>query len=62
MQRFVTGMSKGRFVPAKGIATLCGVFAEVATSGFVKRVKAVRIGGVLKQTSTNFEASAKILI
>ena len=26
--RFVTGMPKGRFTPAEGEATLCGVFVE----------------------------------
>ena len=26
--RFVTGMPKGRFTPAEGPATLCGVFVE----------------------------------
>ena len=53
MQRFVTGMSKGRFVPAKGVATLCGVFVEVAPSGLARRVESVRIGGVLKETSSS---------
>ena len=28
MRRFVTGMPKGRFTPAEGPATLCGVFVE----------------------------------
>ena len=60
MQRFVTGMSKGRFVPAKGVATLCGVFAEISPSGFAKRVQSVRIGGALKETSSNLDANAKI--
>ena len=60
MQRFVTGMSKGRFVPAKGIATLCGVFAEVAPSGLARRVQSVRIGGVLMEKSSNLEVNAKI--
>jgi metallophosphoesterase (TIGR00282 family) len=60
MQRFVTGMSKGRFVPAKGAATLCGVFAEVAPSGLVKRVQSVRIGGVLEETNSNSKVNVKI--
>ena len=60
MQRFVTGMSKGRFVPAKGVATLCGVFSEVAASGFVRRVQSVRIGGVLEEKSSHLAVHKKI--
>ena len=60
MQRFVTGMSKGRFVPAKGVATLCGVFAEVATTGLVRRVQSVRIGGVLEEKSSYLDVQKKI--
>ena len=60
MQRFTTGMSKGRFIPAKGVATLCGVFAEVAPSGFVKRAQSVRVGGVLEETSSDFAMNTKI--
>jgi hypothetical protein len=60
LQRFVTGMAKGRFVPAKGVATLCGIFAEVGPFGLVKRARAVRIGGVLEETSSNLEVRAKI--
>jgi metallophosphoesterase (TIGR00282 family) len=60
MQRFVTGMSKGRLVPAKGVATLCGVFAEVAASGFVRRVQSVRIGGVLEEKSSDLAVHKKI--
>ena len=48
MQRFVTGMSKGRFIPANGEATLCGVFVEIGQSGFAEKVSAVRVGGSLQ--------------
>lgn len=51
MRRFITGMSKGRFTPAEGAATLCGLFVETDDStGLAKRVKMVRQGGRLFQT------------
>ena len=51
MQRFVTGMSKGRFVPSSGTASICGVIAKIGASGFVEYVSPVRIGGSLEPVS-----------
>jgi calcineurin-like phosphoesterase len=49
--RFVTGMSKARFAPAEGEATLCGVFVETDdASGRALRVLPVRVGGRLAQS------------
>lgn len=49
MRRFVTGMSGGRFSPAKGEATLSGFFVETDDrSGVAKRVRMVRLGGRLE--------------
>jgi metallophosphoesterase (TIGR00282 family) len=46
--RFVTGMSKGRFAPAEGAATLCGVLVETDdATGHAVRAGPVRIGGRL---------------
>jgi metallophosphoesterase (TIGR00282 family) len=46
--RFVTGMSRGRFSPAEGEATLCGVFVETDdSSGRALRALPVRLGGRL---------------
>jgi 2',3'-cyclic-nucleotide 2'-phosphodiesterase len=46
--RFVTGMARGRFAPALGEATLCGVFAETDdATGHARRVAPVRLGGRL---------------
>lgn len=46
--RFVTGMSKGRFSPAEGEATLSGVFVETDdVTGKARRVVPVRVGGRL---------------
>jgi metallophosphoesterase (TIGR00282 family) len=48
MTRFVTGMSKGRFTPAGGEATLCGTFVETDdATGRAVRAVAVRVGGRL---------------
>ncbi len=49
MRRFVTGMSGGRFSPARGEATLSGFFVETDDrSGVAKRVRMVRLGGRLE--------------
>lgn len=49
--RFVTGMSKGRFTPAEGPATLSGVFVETDdASGKALRALPVRVGGRLAET------------
>ena len=48
MRRFITGMSKGRFVPAEGAATLCGVLVETDDrTGRAKAVTPIRHGGRL---------------
>ena len=50
MRRFVTGMSKGRFEPAAGEATLCGLYVETDdATGRATRVAAVRQGGTLAE-------------
>jgi 2',3'-cyclic-nucleotide 2'-phosphodiesterase len=46
--RFVTGMSKARFAPARGAATLSGVFVETEDStGCAVRAAPIRVGGRL---------------
>ncbi len=48
MRRFLTGMGKGRFVPARGEATLSGVFVETDDrTGAATAIHPVRRGGVL---------------
>jgi metallophosphoesterase (TIGR00282 family) len=50
MRRFVTGMSKTRFMPATGPATLSGVFVETDdATGKAKRIAPVRLGGRLQE-------------
>ena len=49
MRRFITGMSRDRFSPALGEATLSGVFVETDDrTGLARRVVPVRLGGRLK--------------
>ena len=49
MRRFVTGMSKGRFQPAMGEATVAGVYVETDdTTGAATRIEMVRQGGRLQ--------------
>ncbi len=50
VQRFVTKMNSGRFSPATGPATLCGVFVQTGPRGLASRIEPVRAGGRLKQT------------
>lgn len=48
LRRFVTGMAKGRFEPATGEATLCGLYVETDDrTGAASRVVTVRQGGHL---------------
>jgi metallophosphoesterase (TIGR00282 family) len=50
VQRFIRKMSSGRFTPALGPATLCGVFVETNAKGLAARIEPVRVGGRLKQS------------
>ncbi|MBA3324979.1 MAG: YmdB family metallophosphoesterase [Rhodobacteraceae bacterium] len=46
--RFVTGMARGRFAPAEGAATLCGVYVETDdATGRATRAEPLRLGGRL---------------
>ena len=50
LRRFVTGMPKGRFQPALGEATLCGLYIETDDrTGRATRAVQVRQGGRLEQ-------------
>lgn len=52
LRRFITGMSKGRFTPAEGAATLSGVVVETDDrTGLSKSVSMLRNGGVLSPTA-----------
>jgi metallophosphoesterase (TIGR00282 family) len=49
VNRFLRKISQGRFTPAEGPGTLCGVFVETSDrTGLALRVEPVRLGGRLK--------------
>ncbi|MEM6619499.1 MAG: TIGR00282 family metallophosphoesterase [Pseudomonadota bacterium] len=50
MRRFLTGMQKDRFSPARGPATVSGVYVETGADGLARRIAPVRLGGHLDQT------------
>jgi len=51
LRRFTTRISGGRYQPATGPATVCGVYVETDdATGLATRIEPIRIGGRLKQT------------
>ncbi len=51
LRRFTTKISGGRYQPASGPATVCGVFVETDDrTGLAVRVEPIRVGGRLKET------------
>jgi metallophosphoesterase (TIGR00282 family) len=55
INRFVTGISSSRFVPAIGAATMCGVAVETDDeTGLAVRAAAVRVGPSLEQQKPGF--------
>ncbi len=47
MRRFLKNQISGKFIPAHGEATLCGVTVDLNEDGTSKKIKVIRIGGVL---------------
>jgi metallophosphoesterase (TIGR00282 family) len=51
LRRFTTRMSGGRYKPAEGPGTVCGLFVETdPKTGLALRVEPIRVGGRLSQT------------
>ena len=51
LRRFTTRISGGRYRPAEGPATVCGVFVETdPKTGLALRIEPIRVGGRLKPT------------
>ena len=51
LRRFTTHIAGGRYKPAEGPATVCGVFVETDDrTGLALRVEPIRVGGRLAQT------------
>ena len=58
LRRFTTRISGGRYKPAEGPATVCGVFVETdPATGLARRIEPIRIGGRLKQTVPSLEVA-----
>jgi len=54
LRRFTTRISGGRYQPAEGPATVCGVYVETDdATGLARRVEPIRIGGRLSETVPN---------
>lgn len=50
LRRFTTRISGGRYSPAHGPATICGVYVETDDrTGLATRVEPIRVGGRLSQ-------------
>lgn len=51
LRRFTTKISQGRYRPAEGEATVCGVYVETDDrTGLARRIEPIRVGGRLKET------------
>jgi hypothetical protein len=51
LRRFTTRISGGRYQPAEGPATVCGVFVDTdPRTGLARRVEPIRVGGRLSQS------------
>jgi metallophosphoesterase (TIGR00282 family) len=51
LRRFTTRISGGRYKPAEGPATVCGVFVETdPATGLARRFEPIRVGGRLSET------------
>ena len=57
LRRFTTRISGGRFKPAEGPATVCGLYLETDdATGLARRIDPIRVGGRLSQTVPQVEA------
>ncbi len=51
LRRFTTRISRDRYKPASGPATICGVYVESDDkTGLARRIEPIRVGGRLSQT------------
>ena len=56
LRRFTTRINGGRYKPAEGPATVCGVFVETDDrTGLARRIAPIRVGGRLAQTVPSLE-------
>ena len=59
LRRFTTRIAGGRYKPAEGPATVCGVFVETDDrTGLARRIEPIRVGGRLSETVPSLETVA----
>ena len=59
LRRFTTRINGGRYKPAEGPATVCGVFVETDDqTGLARRIAPIRIGGRLAETVPELDAAS----
>ncbi len=54
LRRFTRQIPSGRFEPALGAATLCGVAVETSANGLAAKIAPLRIGGLLAPAEPDF--------
>jgi len=54
LRRFTRRIPSGRFEPANGAATLCGVAVETGADGLARKIAPLRIGGALAPAEPDF--------
>lgn len=54
LRRFTRRIPAGRFEPARGPATLCGVATDIDLRGVTKAIAPVRLGGLLSPAAPDF--------
>ena len=61
LRRFTTRISRDRYRPASGPATICGVYVESDDrTGLARRIEPIRLGGRLSQVVPVVEALARV--
>jgi metallophosphoesterase (TIGR00282 family) len=61
LRRFTTRISRDRYRPAAGPATLCGVYVESDDrTGLALRIEPIRLGGRLSQSLPNVDTLARV--
>ena len=61
LRRFTTRISGGRYQPAEGPATVCGVYVETdPATGLARRVEPIRIGGRLAESVPAVEPAVSL--
>jgi hypothetical protein len=54
LRRFTRRIASGRFEPATGPATLCGVAVETGADGLARKIAPLRLGGALAPAEPDF--------